>query len=399
MRMRLLPLSAWPGPGLTALVSAVVVLLFQASYQTFEAVSAQREVYLRDRAAALAARLETTPPAQVRDEAGDELLALEVLARAGNPDLQPMWDGQELYRVRWQPAQYFRAYVPFHPPDGGMRIAQIDLDPSAADFLVRPARRGLMIAGVAGLSAIGLALLAAFSIRQAAEAKRRQTEVAQLARLGQMSAVLAHEVRNPLGTIKGFAQLLDERAGPADRVLLAPILSETSRLEALVNDLLAYGRPSVPVIRELTTAEVADAVRKLMPDGQVVIESNGGFTFTSDLNLLRQALLNLIRNAQEAVAGRPGGRVAVTLHGGRDGLAITVRDNGPGLSDKAKQHLFEPFHTTKATGTGLGLAITSNIVTLLGGQIALCNLPAGGTEATIRLPRGSLKEEVGVCHA
>jgi len=119
-----------------------------------------------------------------------------------------------------------------------------------------------------------------------------------------------------------------------------------------------------------------------------------GLEWEADPHLLQAALLNLIRNAVEAIGDAPGGEVRLEVHHqGPKGLTLSVIDNGPGLSDAARSRLFEPFFTTKASGTGLGLAITRRLAQSLGGELSINPGRPEGTEAILRFP-GLLVREV-----
>jgi two-component system sensor histidine kinase HydH len=225
---------------------------------------------------------------------------------------------------------------------------------------------------------VGLALLVNHHVRRAAELEH-------LAALGKMSAVLAHEIRNPLGTIKGFAQLLAEKG---DGELVAPILSETSRMEDLVKDLLLYGRPPEPAMRRMSAAVVAEAMerhaRHAVRGRGVRYESQMmEVEFETDAAMLEQALLNLLRNAVEATPD--GGRVAFQISADARWVRFTIFDSGSGFSPEARARMFEPFFTTKASGTGLGLSITRKLAQALGGELTISS--EGGGKAELRIPR------------
>ena len=265
-----------------------------ASILTFRELGEMRAVYLRNRAATIAGRLENLPLSDLDALYAEEpaLNDLEVFERGagtpGNAAIEALWSGRELFRtelVTLGGRRVFRAWAPFHS-EGLMRVARIDLEASAADFLLRHARRNLAIAGLAGLVLVLLSLYAVWTARRAAALQH-------LAQPGKLSAVLAPEIRNPLGTIEGFAQRAGEKAGSGVRALLEPVLEEVARLERLVNDLPLYGRPVGPAA----------------------------------CRLLRRALLNLVRNAVEAAAESPDAavRVAMTAHGAGLGLSITTK--------------------------------------------------------------------------
>ena len=230
----------------------------------------------------------------------------------------------------------------------------------------------------------------------------------RLAALGQMAAGLAHEIKNPLGAIKGAAQLLAEPlpgAAPIDptsREFLGIILEEVDRLDRVVGSVLDYARPSsetaVPVD---VNAVVRRTTQILAPDGAEAVELvlEGELPRARiDAEKLRQVLMNLVQNAQQAMDGR--GRVTITSRlrrapptwVGSEPVAdttwveIAVSDRGPGISKKVLMNLFVPFFTTKDTGTGLGLAISQRIVQSAGGTIEVSTQEGAGTTFTIVLP-------------
>lgn len=369
-------------------------MLVYSAVRTYRALEEQKAVYLRSRIAGLAARLETLPAglsaAQVLESVAEEpglldLAVLEARVGAGPDPLADLWEGRELFRtesLEMSGEPVFRAYVPFHS-ETGLRVARIDMAERSADFLVEHARHHLWYVGLGGLVIVALSLFTAWSVRRAMDAEH-------LAHIGKMSAVLAHEIRNPLGTIKGFAQLLEERVPKGEMELVAPILSETTRLEGLVNDLLLYGRPAQPSWQTIDSGSLAEGLRgyaqQAAAGSEVRFEEQiPVVTFETDPNLLKQALLNLIRNAIEAVREQPGGTVRLELRPDESWILWCVTDNGPGLSEEARRRLFEPFYTSKSFGTGLGLSITRKLAEVLGGEFMIGNRPEGGVLAEIRL--------------
>ncbi len=391
---------------LTLAALALPLVLLLSSLRTFSELDRQKTVFLRNRAAAVAGRLEALnssseagPLFDLLSEDEPALVDLELLARgqpaAEPPFLIPLWEGQELFRTETIEAngvRLFRTYVPFHS-NGGLRIARIDLDEQAADFLVTHARHNVAIASLSALALVALALYAAWAARRAARLEMRQMELEHLAHLGEMSAVLAHEIRNPLGTIKGFTQLIGEQAaegisGPVDL-----ILSEVRRLESLVGDLLLYGRPPAPSIRpakwEETLAPLRAHAADLVRDHDIrFVADSPEIEWDTDPRLLQHALLNLLRNAVEALGDRPGGEVRVELRRpGSGGVAIAVIDNGPGIPEEVRAKLFKPFFTTKPFGTGLGLSIARRFAESLGGARSLTKVEPAGPEAILRFPK------------
>ena len=233
---------------------------------------------------------------------------------------------------------------------------------------------------------------------------RRLQERDRLAALGEMAAGLAHEVKNPLGAIKGAAQLLGDPPGrleASEREFLSIILEEVERLDRVVGSVLDYARPSkgdpgaidvnAVVRRTLTVmaserAESFNVSTALSPDLPLA---------RADAEQLRQVLINLIRNAIQATAG--SGKVEVVtrlrqdrIQAGNEAGAwveVSVRDEGPGIAPHVLEKLFVPFFTTRATGTGLGLAISQRMVEEMGGRIEVSSRPGAGSTFTVVVPR------------
>jgi signal transduction histidine kinase len=295
------------------------------------------------------------------------LAVIERGSPGDSPALAPLWEGRELYRTESRPGVY-RAYIPFHANEA-LHLARIDLDAQAAEFLLAPARVNLLISSFTCVILVLLALYSHWAMRRSAQMKEHE----HLAHIGTMAASLAHEIRNPLGTIKGFVQLAAEHSEPAVQTLLQKAVSETQRLERLVSDLLAYGRPAQPRLSATSWHEVASTLEVAVQGEDAALET--------DPDLLRQALVNVVRNAREA-----SDNVVVTGTTEASFFRITVTDSGPGISDDAIRA--RPFHTTKVNGTGLGLAITRKLLEALGGRFELRRRAEGGTEAILRIPHG-----------
>ena len=208
-----------------------------------------------------------------------------------------------------------------------------------------------------------------------AQAEARRSE--RLAALGQMSAGLAHEIRNPLGVIKGSAEMLHQKLGdsnPLATELAGYISSETNRLSSLVTRFLDFARP---LHVELTTQDVTAVLDRALHDVSLSsMQKNGSVRlerhYEPDLPLIpldeslsEQAFVNLIQNAYDAM-GSNGGVLRLTAaranFANRDGVEVRIEDTGPGIPDDLREQIFNPFVTTKKTGVGLGLSIVSRIV-------------------------------------
>jgi two-component system nitrogen regulation sensor histidine kinase GlnL len=215
-----------------------------------------------------------------------------------------------------------------------------------------------------------------------------------LAALGELSAGIAHEFKNALATISGYAQLIPEASPSESADYARRIVEQTRNITHVVAEFLKYARPlEIPDERveleevvQRAVAEVAQAIP------QVIIEREGIFgDVAGDEGLIRQALLNLARNAAEACAAANGGGHVVVrgevIQGEESGAQrITVADNGPGIARAALPKLFRPFFTTKTNGTGLGLAVVQKIILQHGGQVEVRNCPEGGAAFIVTLP-------------
>lgn len=221
-----------------------------------------------------------------------------------------------------------------------------------------------------------------------------------LAATATMVGTLAHELRNPLSAAKGLLQLMGRRHDPEKaRGYTNLILRELDRVTSLLNEFLLLGRAAD---MEPEPIDMVSFVQELLPllEGEasglgveIVASLEPVPQVSADLGQLTQVLLNLTRNAIQAV-GREG-RVTIGLGCLGDGVALTVQDNGTGLSPEVQDKLFRPFFTTKRSGTGLGLAVSQAIVYNHGGQITAANHPDGGAVFTVMLPAYAVAGGIG----
>jgi signal transduction histidine kinase len=228
------------------------------------------------------------------------------------------------------------------------------------------------------------------SYEQLAKAQQQLVQRERLAALGELSAVVAHEVRNPLGVIfnsLGSLRLLLRPEGDA-RLLLDIVGEEADRLNRIVGDLLDFARPVTPVLRPEPLEQVVDqAVASAVGDSGVLVERDVDPDLPPvalDARLFHQALVNVAANAVQAMPR--GGRLSVRVRRDQGGLLLEVADTGPGIPEEIRPRIFEPFFTTKASGTGLGLAVVKRIVEGHGGDISVSSRPGTGTVVRIRLP-------------
>lgn len=223
----------------------------------------------------------------------------------------------------------------------------------------------------------------------------------QLAVVGELAAVIAHEVRNPLAIIaNAVAGLRRPVISREDReVLLAILDEEASRLNRLVTDLLRYARPVNIQRSHISLGDLLDRALALANTGaksiriELRLEAHEGRLW-GDASLLRQVFDNLIDNAVQAMG--TGGSLTVRVRGltedGTDGLAVDIIDTGEGMDTQVRSRALDPFFTTRPSGTGLGLAIVDRIVDAHGGHLAIDSRAGEGTTVTVFLPHGSPSE-------
>lgn len=256
------------------------------------------------------------------------------------------------------------------------------------------------------------------SLRQAQEEARRAE---RLAALGQLSAGLAHEIRNPLGVIKGSAEILNQKLSASDELakeLSGYIYTEVNRLSALVSRFLDFARPSqlnikpedVPALMEKCLKTVAEQGAAAAADGKPRFSANAGAGASTrivreyapslpraliDAELCEQVFTNLLLNARDAMG--EGGQLTIRIAPVKTGaepaheVAVEIADSGPGVPQEMKEQIFNPFFTTKKSGVGLGLAIVSKIIDAHGGAVKLVSSPGQGACFRVTLPAEGAK--------
>lgn len=235
------------------------------------------------------------------------------------------------------------------------------------------------------------------ALKQSEVLSKAIEEQQRLALLGEMSSRLAHEIRNPLGSIKGFAQLILEEIKRANsdsfelKDYIQIIIREAKRLETLTDDLLQYSR-----VKELKPetfdlkALINECVNNIQANANIKkvqfrLSNVKPFLIKTDYNKLKQILINIIYNSIEAIEEE--GFIEINFTTKDRTVEITIKDNGCGMDEETLKNAFKPFFTTKTQGTGLGLAIVDNLIKSIGGTIELKSKPKSGTIATISLPK------------
>jgi signal transduction histidine kinase len=283
------------------------------------------------------------------------------------------------------------------------RIADLHIDPAPFtndQMLLRVFVAVLPLLGIGGwwivLSHESRELAERELVASLEELRETQAELAsteRLAAIGKLTAMVSHELRNPLGALSNSVDVLDrvlpeaERNGPE----IARIRRSVQRCSRIIEELLDFSRQRepafapVPVDRWLEAQVAEHAAAPL-----VVLDLEAGCTAPLDAELLRQAVVNLLDNALHAVGEvypDGGGRITVGSRATPDEVVISVTDNGPGIPAAAQAQIFEPLFSTKAYGVGLGMSVVQRVLEIHGGQIALDTHEGAGTAIALRLPR------------
>ncbi|MRS11618.1 MAG: PAS domain-containing protein [Actinobacteria bacterium] len=222
----------------------------------------------------------------------------------------------------------------------------------------------------------------------------------RLAAMGELTAGVAHEVRNPLGIIRASVQLVEDSHGDAARVQDAAriIKQEIDRLDRVIKTLLDFGRPSAPTLRPIDIGQVIDDIvlftRQFAGQARVGIEVSTtaeNLTVLADADQLKQVLVNLVSNAVQAMEDT-GGTITVRVWDDDSFVYISVIDTGPGIQPEMLEKVFDPFFSTRDGGTGLGLTIVHRIIDQHGGRVEVESAPGRGATFTVALPVTSQKE-------
>lgn len=231
------------------------------------------------------------------------------------------------------------------------------------------------------------------------EAQRRAEEAERLAMLGRLSAALAHEIRNPLGSIRGSIELLRTggELGDEDRQLCEIIERETARLNDLVTDMVDLSRPRPPELEPMDLANTARSVVELAESSgaanEIALRYEGPqrLGVVADAGQMRQLLWNLVRNALQASPA--GSEVVVSLSTEDAGVVLSVRDSGQGIPESKREHIFDAFFTTRSHGVGIGLAVVKQVCDRHGFELDVETAVDEGAVFTLRIPAASVQED------
>lgn len=255
----------------------------------------------------------------------------------------------------------------------------------------KPSHLGVTVSPISDANGVLQAAVCLFTDLTAVVELEEQLRLKEaLARLGELTAGLAHEFRNGLATIHGYGRLLDPAALPEPyRPYVEGIRAETTALGEVVTNFLRFAKPEQLAMAPVDVRAVIVRALEDLPGAAAAVTVEGEFSVVDgDDVLLRHAFNNLVRNSLEAcAAAATPPRIVVRGQIVDRDVRITVDDNGPGLAAEALNRLFQPFATTKPTGTGLGLAIVQKVIVSHNGVISAGNRPDGGAQFRVRLPR------------
>jgi two-component system sensor histidine kinase HydH len=268
------------------------------------------------------------------------------------------------------------------------------LDAARAAHIRHSVIMALVLLLVGCIGVLLLFLAQNYRIAEIHALRRELEENRRLATVGRLAAGVAHEIRNPLSSIKGFATYFKEKYKTTDKdqEVATIMIQEVDRLDRVVGQLLDFSRPLRLHLQSVALKPLLEDALRLVTrqsrDARVALAldlPDATLHVTVDADKMRQVVLNLLLNALDAMSA--GGQLRVAaVRKGRHDLQITIADTGKGIDANDRPHIFEPYYSTKKSGTGLGLAIVRNIVKAHRGDITVDSRPGGGTAVRITLP-------------
>ena len=235
-----------------------------------------------------------------------------------------------------------------------------------------------------------------------ADAQRRLNDMEDMAKVGELAATMAHEIRNPLAGISSLSEVLREKIDATGSIaeIIDTILEEVERLNRIIKDLLRFARPGKAVMGSIIPSEIIEGVLLFLNERL----TEGSFTVNKDFltpcpsvmadtEQMKQVFLNIMMNGMDAIqdpknpkSGEGALSLRIQQSAEENMLEVSLGDNGPGIPPENLEKIFDPFFTTKAQGTGLGLAACRKIIEHHGGKIAVDSTVGEGTTFTIKMP-------------
>lgn len=281
-----------------------------------------------------------------------------------------------------------------------VRNSEID---QSDEFITAAGRHvPIRISGSSLVNAEGQAIGTVLIVRDMSTIREMEQQLERSRRmvaLGKMAAGIAHEIRNPLGTLRGFAQYFGSQPGASEQntAYANLMMSEVDRLNRNVSGLLQFARPREPQLVPVDLDELLAKTVVLMGSDfanhalHFEWQRDTGITLAADPDLLLQVLMNLLKNSIHATP--PGGTVGLTCSEDEQHVRIQISDTGCGMSEHEREKMFDPFFTTGKSGTGLGLAVSHQIVEQHRGVFEVETAPGKGTTITLVIPKGAVNDE------
>lgn len=335
---------------------------------------------------------------EVEPGTGITAAALAALPATSEPAWEIMRVGEEqvfvVYRHSRPPRRVMHNAMHHPPALPGEEAALIAVGLDASLYL-RAVRKDVLTLAMAGGLGLALAFAGAVTLfwrRKVAGLEREVARQERLAALGTLAAGVAHEIRNPLSSIKGFATYFGAKFEPGsrDHALAEVMVGEADRLNRVVTELLELTHPSEPRLAPASVEELAAHALKLVEndcrDRGIDVRTRMARLdpVLLDSDRMLQILLNLFLNAIQAMPS--GGTLTVSAQRVRDRLEIEVADTGQGIAPQDLDRIFDPYFTTKNQGTGLGLATVRTMAEAHGGQVRVSSEPGRGTQVVLDLP-------------
>jgi PAS domain S-box-containing protein len=363
-------------------VTALLVYRHKLIERTLIQEEAEAQAYL-DVAAVAILVLDREGRVSLINQRGCEILGLEAREVLGRPWVDTFVSEEHRERTRHALGQLIRGEV---APDPKRTFENFIRTSSGEERLVMWRRTVLRDAR----GNVSATVSSGEDITERRNVERRLRAQESLAKVGQLAAVVAHEVRNPLAGIRGAIQVLAKRIPEGeDRGVMDRVVERVDTLNALTEDLLLFARPHTPELASVRLRAILGVAQRLLAGhaelAAVSVEITGAdVTLEADEKMLQDVFLNLFLNAAQAMKGN--GSIRVVVHPGRETVRVDVEDDGSGVPPDLRDRVFEPFFTTRHRGTGLGLPIVRRDVEAHGGDVTIVHRDEGGTRVTVTLP-------------
>lgn len=302
-----------------------------------------------------------------------------ILGRTPEPELIQLGDDY-----------YLTSYTPITNQLVGNTVAVLILEAPASFFsTLQYFKSGIFYFGIGGLAVILIfSTIIILSLRQLLRVENKLQEQERMAELGQMAAMVAHEIRNPLSIIKGSADVLQKKYKSEKEELFSFIPEEIDRLNRLVNDFLQFARKRQFHLKKANPNEQIQSTVSQIKDFKIVLDLIENCPeIRLDTDAFKQVILNIVDNSIKALDNNGQISIKTEMQNSRPKkYLITIKDNGKGMSTETLKDIFKPFYSTRASGSGLGMTITRQLVEGMNGTIHIESKPDQGTIVSLKFP-------------